>query len=95
VQHQQPSQRPLLLCKLFTSQTDPHSYYFGVKNAHRLTGFEWDVWIVLFGAILATILAVEQQTKAILVYIQESLSAFLFSSLIFSMALVLSSGTLR
>jgi hypothetical protein len=50
---------------------------------------------VLFGAILATILAVEQQTKAILVYIQESLSAFLFSSLIFSMALVLSSGTLR
>jgi len=60
-----------------------------------LAGFEWDVWLVIFGAILATVLAMEQQTKAILIYIQDSLSAFLISSLIFSMALVLSSGTLR
>lgn len=32
VQHQQLSQRPLLFCKLSTSQTDPHSYYFCVKK---------------------------------------------------------------
>jgi hypothetical protein len=70
-------------------------YYFARRARFRLAGFEWDVWMVIFGAILATTLAVEQQTKAILMYIQDGLSAFLFSSLIFSMALVLSSGTLR
>ncbi|XP_065337715.1 ATP-binding cassette sub-family G member 5 [Cloeon dipterum] len=60
-----------------------------------LTGNHYDNWLVLFGAILATVLAVEQQTKAILIYLQDSLTAFLCTSLIFAMALILSSGTLR